>query len=223
MSAGDREALLADWAEHYDASVGSQDGFPFAGYECVLQRIVQLADVQPGATVLDLGTGTGNLARRFVALGCAVWATDFSAAMLAQARSKVPQATFVRADLREEWPRALQQRFDRIVSGYVLHEFDLDTKVGLLDRWATDHLTPGGRIVVGDVAFPTREARAQGHQRWARAWDGEEHYWAAEEAISACRAAGLEARYVQVSCSGGVFVFGSPTIIGVGNQSGGAK
>lgn len=156
-----------------------------------MERAVQLADVQSGATVVDLGTGTGNLARCFVALGCAVWATDLSEAMLAQARSKVPQAAFVRADLREEWSKVLQQRFERIVSGHVLHEFDLATKVALLDRWATDHLAPGGRIVVGDVAFPTREAREQGRQRWAREWDEEEHYLAAEETISACRAARL--------------------------------
>jgi hypothetical protein len=45
MSPSDREALFTDWAARYDASVDGRDGFPFAGYERVLDRIFELADV----------------------------------------------------------------------------------------------------------------------------------------------------------------------------------
>ena len=126
--------------------------------------------------------------------------------MLAEARAKVPQATFVQADLMGDWPAELDRRFDRIVSAYVLHEFDLATKVSFLCKSAQHHLAHGGRIVIGDVAFPTVIARKEAHKRWARLWDEGEHYWAADEALAACERAGLRARYTQVSSCGGVFV-----------------
>ncbi len=70
------------WADSYDQDVVSQDVFPFAGYQRVLDTVVMLAGAQPGMSVLDLGTGTANLALRFAALGCDLWCTDFSAPML---------------------------------------------------------------------------------------------------------------------------------------------
>ena len=77
------------WAETYDESV-SVDQFPFHGYREVLTSTFALAEATPGMSVLDLGTGTGNLAVRFAKHGCELWCTDFSAPMLAEARYKTP-------------------------------------------------------------------------------------------------------------------------------------
>ena len=206
MNTEERSHLFDRWAARYDESVRSTDVFPFDGYDRVLDRIVELSSVQPGMLILDLGTGTGNLAERFVTLGCTVWGVDSSSKMLAEARAKLPQARFIKADLMNDWPAALNQRFDRIVSAYVLHEFDLFTKVGLLERLTRNHLAERGCIVIGDIAFPNAQARAQAHKRWARLWDEEEHYWAADEAIEACTSAGLHLTYKQISSCGGVFV-----------------
>ena len=205
MSERDRSRLFDDWAERYDCSVQSATGL-FEGYERVLGQVVRSADVRPGMRVLDLGVGTGNLARRFIALGCEVWGLDFSPAMLDKARAKVPQVTLVQMDLLQDiWPGELAQgRFDRIVSTYVFHEFDLATKVRLLQCLAREHLAAQGRIVVGGVAFPTLYAL---QQAGADHWDEDEHYWVADEAIAACQAAGFQASYKQVSSCSGVFVF----------------
>jgi trans-aconitate methyltransferase len=73
---------------------------------------------------------------------------DFSAEMLAKAQAKLPHSILVQADLLSKWPMELQRPFDRVVSAYVFHEFDLETKVRLLHRIATHHLIAGGRIVV---------------------------------------------------------------------------
>ncbi|MBK8129077.1 MAG: hypothetical protein IPK53_09110 [bacterium] len=43
--------------------------------------------------------------------------------------------------------------------------------------------------MVADIAFPTTAVRAAGAERWARWWDEDEFYWAADEAI-ACRGRG---------------------------------
>jgi putative AdoMet-dependent methyltransferase len=207
-----RQALFDGWAADYDRAVASSSGeFPFDGYEDVLSTVVALADVTPGITVLPkVGTGTGNLAARLVGQGCVVWGLDFSEAMIEAARAKAPDVHLVRADLRGQWPAELPARFDRIVSAYVLHEFDLATKVTLLGRLARQHLSVGGRIVIGDIAFPDRLAREAASRRWASLWDGDEHYWAADEALGPFEAAGLAMDYRQVSSCGGVFTVWVP-------------
>lgn len=205
-----RKQLFDDWAAYYDQSIEEGDAFPFDGYDRVLDEVVRAADPRPGMTVLDLGIGTGKLAARLVSLGCDVSGVDFSAEMLAKARERLPHAALVQADLLGAWPPQLARRFDRIVSAYVLHEFDLVAKVALLQRLAAQHLAAGGHIVIGDIAFSTSEAREWAHRQWEDAWDEAEYYWAADEATAACEHAGLDVVYRQVSRCGGVFVIGAP-------------
>jgi hypothetical protein len=45
--------------------------------------------------------------------------------------------------------------------------------------------------------------------KFPKIWE-EEYYWAADEAVEACRTLGLHVTYKQVSSCGGVFVFGPP-------------
>jgi putative AdoMet-dependent methyltransferase len=136
-----------------------------------------------------------------------VWGIDFSIEMLAKAHAKLPQATLVQANLLDDWPAELQQPFDRVVSAYVLHEFNLESKISLLQRIASQYLSTSGCIIIGDVAFPTIAARLEAAKNWADAWDEDETYWAAEEAIVASEAVGFTTAYKQVSNCGGVFTF----------------
>ncbi len=202
MPENDRLPIFERWAERYDQSVQTDQGI-FAGYDLVIAEVVRAAGIEAGMRILELGIGTGNLAQQFVALGCEVWGVDFSPAMLAKARRKVPQVTLLQMDLTGDWPEVLRQRFDRVVANFVLHEFDLETKISLLQRLATQHLVERGLIVVGDVAFPTAEAR---RQSGAEAWDEDEYYWAADETMAACAGAGLEITFQQISWCTGVFV-----------------
>lgn len=202
----DRLHLFRRWAEGYDSSVEQNTAFPFVGYADVLSEIVWLTEARPGMTILDLGTGTGNLAARFIERGCAVWGLDFSAEMLAKARVKAPRATLIQADLLGEWPAELHRRFDRVVSAYVFHEFDQAGKGRLVHDLTSEYLAAHGRIVIGDVAFAGASARDAAHRRWSDGWDESEHYWAADEAVAAVEKLGLRAEYEQVSDVGGVFV-----------------
>jgi putative AdoMet-dependent methyltransferase len=206
MTHQSRSQLFDGWAEHYEQSIRDKNSFPFDGYSLVLDEVVQLADPQVGMKVLDLGIGTGNLAARFAAMDCEIWGIDFSAGMLAKAREQLPEAVLVQADLLGDWPEQLNRRFDRLVSAYVLHEFDLTTKVTLLQRLTQSYLAASGRLIIGDIAFPTSEVQDRARKAWADLWDEDEFYWVADEATSACKSVGLQMTYRQISSCGGIFV-----------------
>lgn len=69
------QAGFDKWAQTYDRDVGRpSDNFPFAGYAQALQTVWEQSQAEPGMTVLDLGVGTGNLAKFFVEAG---WAIEY--------------------------------------------------------------------------------------------------------------------------------------------------
>jgi putative AdoMet-dependent methyltransferase len=206
MNVPERDQLFDDWAASYNRQLAAAaHDFPLDGYERILDELVYEAAVTPGMHILDLGTGTGNLAARFVEQGCKVWALDFSSRMLAHTRRKLPGVHLIQANLLDEWPIGLQQNFDRIVSAYVFHEFDLATKLRLLQRVALRHLESDGRILIADIAFLTVAARERAHQKWADLWDEAEHYWAADETMAAAAGLELNVNYRQLSSCGGIF------------------
>jgi ubiquinone/menaquinone biosynthesis C-methylase UbiE len=204
--------LYNDWASHYDQNLADGTApVSFEGYEDVLNEAVKQARVVSGMSVLDLGTGTGNLAGRFIDEGCDVWGMDFSENMLAKAREKLPCLHAVLADLGDEsWVHSLSRRFDRIVSAYAWHEFDLAYKLKLLKQLTGDFLSEAGRVVIADIAYPDQKARAQAGKHWGLLWGEAEHYWAADETIAACNNTGLNCSYKQVSNCAGVFVMENP-------------
>jgi putative AdoMet-dependent methyltransferase len=192
-----------NWAESYNRSI-CIDQFPFHGYERLLDKVVALADAKPGLSILDLGTGTGNLAIRFSALGCILCCSDFSAPMLEKARQKIPLAHFILHDLRGDWSPELDHSFDRIVSAYVFHHFELDEKIRILGN-LLPHLSPGGRLIIGDIAFPDTSTREKVKITVGDEWE-DEFYWLADETLTVLLKAGIQAEYTQVSSCAGVFL-----------------
>jgi len=194
-----------DWAATYDRDVHGRDDFPFLGYEAVLDSVVAAAAPHVPCAVLDLGIGTGNLARRFAERGCDVWGLDFSAKMLALAAAKVPGARLARADIQGAWPASFVRRFDIVTSAYAFHHFPLERKIDLLRRIRGRDGMGAGRIVIADLSFPDARALSLARAKWSSVWD-EEFYWVADEALPACEAAGFQARYDQVSEVAGRYV-----------------
>ena len=117
-------------------------------------RAADLARLVPGATALDVATGTGDLAlelARRVAPSGTVVGTDFSEGMLALARRKGPA-------LRWEWADAHalpypDDGFDAATVGFGARNFgDLDRGLAEMVRV----VRPGGRVVVLEITTPAR-------------------------------------------------------------------
>lgn len=192
------------WAETYDHDVVPQDQFPFIGYKRALDTVVNLAQPRPGMSVLDLGTGTGNLAERFAQRGCELWCTDFSQPMLDKARAKLPAAHLVLHDLRQDWPATLDRRFDRIVSAYAFHHFDLEHKAALCHDLVARRLEAGGRLIIADISFADARHLQSFAESIGAAWEVEP-YWLADEAIRALTALGLYVKHIPMSACAAVY------------------
>ena len=193
------------WAETYDHDVAAFNRFPFDGYDRALDTVVKLAAPKQGMSILDIGTGTGNLALRFARPGCELWCTDFSELMLEKARAKLPEARFVLHDLRADWPAELDRHFDRIVSAYVFHHFDLAGKVNLCKELVTHRLAPNGRLVVADLSFQDQKEMDTFAQSVGDLWEAEP-FWLVAESLPALQNVGLKVDYVQVSVCASVYV-----------------
>ncbi len=115
------------------------------------RRAVDLAAVGPGAKVLDVATGTGDLAIEAAARGCEVVGSDFSEGMLARARVKAPGIRFEQGDAL-----ALPYddgAFDAATVGFGARNF-ADLERGLSEMARV--VRPGGRVVVLEITTPTR-------------------------------------------------------------------
>lgn len=70
-----------------------------AHYRRMLERHVELLAPQPGETILDAGTGTGNVAQVLLARGAHVVGIDFLESALEVCRAKCPTGDFRVGDL----------------------------------------------------------------------------------------------------------------------------
>lgn len=141
-------------AARYDSLVRNEAHPIRAGYGACLDWVA--ARVEPLDAVLDLGTGTGNLALRLPP--CRLVCVDLSTGMTRLARAKLPHdVTFVQADLLAYFD-APRGPFDAVVSTYALHHLTDDEKGVLLDR-VRSALAPLGRAVFGDLMFENAAER----------------------------------------------------------------
>jgi demethylmenaquinone methyltransferase / 2-methoxy-6-polyprenyl-1,4-benzoquinol methylase len=131
-------------------------------------RAADLARVGPGSRVLDVATGTGDLALELagrVGANGEVVGSDFSEEMLVRARAKARERG---ARVSFEWGNALQlsyptASFDAATVGFGARNFsDLDKGLAEMTRV----VRPGGRVVVLEITTPTRPPLSTFYRVW---------------------------------------------------------
>lgn len=172
------------WADGYDATVDlseESDTYPFAGYKKVLGGIFSEILSKKNAAVLDIGFGTGTLTTKLYENGCSVYGQDFSMRMIELAKEKMPNANLYQGDFSKGLVSELIDcKFDYIIGTYSLHHLTDERKVSFFNE-LLNHLNDGGKLLIGDVAFNTREELEKCKTEAGDDWDEDEIYFVLNE------------------------------------------
>jgi demethylmenaquinone methyltransferase / 2-methoxy-6-polyprenyl-1,4-benzoquinol methylase len=138
------EKVFDQVAERYDLM---NDLMSFGMHRLWKAFAVSVARIRPGERVLDVASGSGDLARAFAARGAQVWMSDINGPMLARGRDRMldagRMAPAVRCDAEHlPFPGA---SFDCVSVGFGLR--NMTRKDEALAEMARV-LKPGGRLLV---------------------------------------------------------------------------
>jgi len=179
-------------AEQYLATKDPEDPLALAALEDLASLVPQ------GAAVLDLGCGAGVPVTRWLAdRRFAVTGVDVSARQLELARSNVPTATFIKADMTEL--AFASETFDAVVAFHsIIHvpRADHPTLLASIHRW----LKPGGAFLA-TMTVTDYEGREDDWEGWGApmVWS---HY-DRDANVAMLRGADFELRYAEPRTSRG--------------------
>ncbi|WP_296114897.1 class I SAM-dependent methyltransferase [uncultured Anaerococcus sp.] len=172
------------WADGYDESVGLSDEdntYPFAGYKDVLNAIYKEVLESEAKKILDIGFGTGTLTSQLYEKELEVYGQDFSEEMIKIAKEKMPKAKLFAGDFTKGLVDFLREnKYDAIIATYSLHHLTDEEKIPFI-KSLISLLNPGGKILIGDVAFENRYALEECKEKSQNYWDDEEFYFVYDE------------------------------------------
>jgi len=194
------------WANDYDEDVRLADEkneYPFAGYNKIMHSIYTTVMKSNSAYVLDIGVGTGTLAAALYERGHIITGIDFSREMLAIAKPKMPNATFLQCDFTNELPPEIKAiKYDFIISTYALHHLPDVLKVTFI-KSLLPYLSNYGTVLIGDIGFTTRVEYNECKNRNSDDWDDNEYYFVFSELTDALKN-DCSITYEQMSHCGGL-------------------
>lgn len=141
----------------WDAHLYDQKHSFVSGYG---QHLLSLLDPQPGEKILDLGSGTGHLAKAIADKGAQVVGIDSAQTMVEAARTAYPELEFHVSDARTF---TFPYQFDAVFSNATLHWIQ---EAEAVIKAISHALKPGGRLVlemggkgnVATIVAATRQA-----------------------------------------------------------------
>ncbi len=137
-----------------------------AGVRALHERAVELAGIDPGQAVADVGCGTGNLSFAVLTAqpDALVTGLDPDADALRRAARKARRrgvALTLVQGYADRLP-AEDASLDHVVSSLALHHLDDDSRIAFA-RDALRALRPGGRITIVDLGGPASNVADTGH------------------------------------------------------------
>ena len=178
----------------YDRLTSAEVGLYYERYHDLLDLVIVRCQVKADDRALDIGTGTGELARRFAQnRGCRVVGLDPSEAMIQAAQQKCEtgqwgEVTFQVAGapfLEIPYPGGA---FDAVASTQAFHHLHERHKAAAVREMARVLRPPaavegrgGGWLAIGDPMFENRGALEEALARWPE--DLEDEYFAYLETL----------------------------------------
>jgi putative AdoMet-dependent methyltransferase len=185
-------------APDYDASVQKADDPIREGYDQVLEWVIENAELDASTRVLELGSGTGNLTCR-IANCKQITCVDISTRkeeLAAKKLTHLRNRTFVASDVLEFVVKDTST-YDAIISTYTLHHLTEAEKMPFLES-AIRRLSPGGRLIIGDLISKSVEAEANSIAYYRSIGDTEtaddmeeEFFWYVDTAVNKLEDLGL--------------------------------
>lgn len=165
-------ALFNAWAATYDDDLRQASG-PLLGYEGSLQAVDAALPTPLDGYMLDIGIGSGTLAKRLAERGATIAGIDISEQMLALCRQQHPYfvleiGTFNAIPFGDDL-------FDGVVSGFAFHETSASKRAEACHEMARV-LKPGGLLCLLDIMFASRLGMQEAQQLIADQWDDSEDY-----------------------------------------------
>ncbi len=144
MSPSDNYVDFGSSARDY---VVHRPGFP----DLFFERVREMGLALPGQSLLDLGTGTGTLARGFASRGCRVVASDISSTMLeaCKALGKEQELLFSHVQSDSAALAFRDESFELVCAGQCWHWFEPAAAASEACRV----LRPGGRALLAGFTY----------------------------------------------------------------------
>jgi len=149
--------LFDSWADAYDQTVYDQKGEyheVFENYQAILEQTVIEIAKEPGATILDIGSGTGNLSYIASLANYNVIGIDPNKRMMEISKEKFHNIDFVEGGFLNI-PQA-NNSIDAIISSYAFHHLsDEDKKLSAL--LFSTKLKVNGKVIIADTMYSSDE------------------------------------------------------------------
>jgi ubiquinone/menaquinone biosynthesis C-methylase UbiE len=126
-----------------------------AGFVALREQLLEIAQLRPHETVLDVGAGTGLLSLAAARQADRVYALDVSGAMCSHLAQKFSALDLRNAHVVHSSAARVplsDASVDAVVSNYCFHHLGDDDKASALTE-AMRVLRPGGRLVFADMMF----------------------------------------------------------------------
>lgn len=171
--------LFDKWSNDYDKEVKlseAEDKYPFAAYEKILNKMVEISESTQGNRVLELGIGTGKLSKKLYDLGYEITGVDFSEEMLNKAKKLIPNGKFINWNFKDKLPKEiLDSEYDIVLFSYSIHHLDYDSQYELI-KSLFEVMTYNGRIIIGDVMAKNKDELDKLSELEKELWDDNEFY-----------------------------------------------